>query len=177
MTLNSNLKSMLLALLGAISLSLSNSECVAQIDNSTVKNFQVNRFMGKWHEIARYDHFFERGMTNVTAEYTLLNDGKIQVINRGIKNGKNKVIKGKAKCPDPTNYPGRLKVSFFLWFYSDYYVLHIDRDYTYCIIGSSSDRYLWIMSRTPQLPAGKLNTLLDIITSRGYDTSKLIFDN
>ena len=131
--------------------------------------------MGKWYEIARYEHTFEKGMTHVTAEYSLKPDGKIQVINKGIKNGKAKEIVGKAKQPNPIEYPGRLKVSFFLWFYSDYYVLELDNDYQYAIIGSSSDKYLWILSRTPELPKETLDKLLANIKQRGYDLSRLIF--
>ena len=145
------------------------------IDTSTVKKLDIPRFMGKWYEIARYEHTFEKGMTHVTAEYSLEPDGKIRVVNKGIKNGKAKEIVGKAKQPDSVEYPGRLKVSFFLWFYSDYYVLEMDNDYQYAIIGSSSDKYLWILSRTPELPKITLDKLLANIKQRGYDLTKLIF--
>lgn len=131
--------------------------------------------MGKWYEIARYDHFFEKGMTHVMAIYSLEKDGKIRVVNSGIKNGKSKEVIGKAKQPDPIDYPGRLKVSFFLWFYADYYILELDNDYQYAIIGSSSDKYLWILSRTPELPKETLDMLLIKIKQRGYDLSKLLF--
>ena len=130
-----------------------------EIDNRTVQTFDVPRFMGKWHEIARYDHRFEKGMTRVTATYTLLSNGRIEVL----------------KQPDP-NDPGKLKVSFFLWFYADYYVLDIDPDYRYVLIGSSSDKYLWIMSREENLPDGVLQELLDKLRKRGYDTDRLVFN-
>ena len=146
-----------------------------EIDTSTVKQLNLKHFMGKWYEIARYEHTFEKGMTHVTAEYSLEPDEKIRVVNKGIKNGKAKEIVGKAKQPDPVEYPGRLKVSFFLWFYSDYYVLEMDNDYQYAIIGSSSDKYLWILSRTPELPKVTLDKLLANIKQRGYDLTKLIF--
>ena len=146
-----------------------------KIDNSTVNQLNISKFMGKWYEIARYDHSFEKGMTHVYTEYSLEKDGKIQVINRGIKNGEAKKIIGKAKQPDPTEYPGRLKVSFFLWFYADYYILELDKDYKYAVIGSSSDKYLWILSRTPKMPEAQLKSILQRITQRGYDLSKLVF--
>lgn len=139
---------LLCALLGLGSCQGGNS---TQIDNRTVAQFDVSRFMGKWYEIARYDHRFEKGMSRVTATYTLLPNGRIEVLNSGYKDGKYKEITGKAKQPDP-NDPGKLKVSFFLWFYADYYVLDIDPDYRYVLIGSSSDKYLWIMSREEKLP-------------------------
>jgi lipocalin len=92
-----------------------------------------------------------------------------------MKNGKPTESVGKAKQPNPAEYPGRLKVSFFLWFYSDYYVLELAPDYTYAVIGSSSDDYLWILSRTPQLPSDVLLSLLERIEARGYDISELIW--
>lgn len=158
---------------------MAHSHCRANepvgINTSTVKKLDIPRFMGKWYEIARYEHSFEKGMTHVTAEYSLKPDGKIQVINKGIKNGKAKEIVGKAKQPDPVEYPGRLKVSFFLWFYADYYILELDENYQCAIIGSSSDKYLWILSRTPELPKAQLDKLLANIKQRGYDLSRLIF--
>ena len=145
------------------------------VNTSTVKQLDIPRFMGKWYEIARYEHTFEKGMTYVTAEYSLLPDGKIRIINRGMKNGKPKEIIGKARQPDPIEYPGRLEVSFFLWFYADYYILELDKDYQHAIIGSNTDKYLWILSRSPEIPKDTLDKLLTNIRQRGYDLSKLIF--
>ena len=144
------------------------------IDNITLSVFDVSRFMGKWYEIARYDHRFEKGMTHVTATYSLQENGSIKVKNEGYKNGKHKEVEGRAKQPNPVD-PGKLKVSFFLWFYSDYYVLDIDPDYRYVLIGSSSDKYLWIMSRDKTLSKEKQAELFDKLRVRGYDTEKLLF--
>lgn len=146
-----------------------------KLDTSTVKQLDIPRFMGKWYEIARYEHRFERGMTYVTAEYTLMSDGKIRVVNRGLKDGKPKEITGKARQPDPVTLPGRLEVSFFLWFYSDYYVLELGTDYQYAVIGSSSDKYLWILSRTPQMAQPVLENILSGLRKRGYDLSRLVY--
>jgi lipocalin len=146
-----------------------------KVDNSTVKQLDIHQYMGKWYEIARYDHSFERGMTHVYTEYSLEKDGKIRVVNHGIKNGKPKEIVGKGKQPDPKEYPGRLKVSFFLWFYADYYILELGENYQYALVGSSSDKYLWILSRTPEMTKAQLDGLLQNIAQRGYDLSKLIF--
>ena len=129
-------------------------------DNSTTPTLDIQRFMGRWYEIARYEHRFEKGMTHVSATYTLSGNGKIEVLNEGLKEGKHKQIKGRAKQPNPQD-PGKLKVSFFLWFYSDYYVLYIDPEYRYLLVGSSSDKYLWIMSREKSLAKETLDQLLD----------------
>ena len=104
-------------------------------------------------------------MTDVTATYTLLPDGKIRVENEGYKGGVHKKATGRAKQPDPKNNPGKLKVAFFLWFYADY---------QYAVIGSSTDKYLWILSRERNLPEAVREDLLGKITERGYDISKLI---
>lgn len=143
-------------------------------DNSTTPTLDIQRFMGRWYEIARYDHRFEKGMTHVSATYTLSGNGKIEVLNEGLKEGKHKQIKGRAKQPNPQD-PGKLKVSFFLWFYSDYYVLYIDPEYRYLLVGSSSDKYLWIMSREKSLAKETLDQLIDKLRVRGYDTDKLLF--
>lgn len=143
-------------------------------DNSTTPTLDIQRFMGRWYEIARYEHRFEKGMTHVSATYTLSGNGKIEVLNEGLKEGKHKQIKGRAKQPNPQD-PGKLKVSFFLWFYSDYYVLYIDPEYRYLLVGSSSDKYLWIMSREKSLTKETLDQLIDKLRMRGYDTDKLLF--
>lgn len=151
------------------------------IDDTTVPALDLKRYMGVWYEIARYDHSFERGLTHVTAEYKILSDKYIQVINRGRKETKkgftwSKAV-GKAKIPDPTQ-PGKLKVSFFLWFYSDYYVLELDqKEYSYALIGSKSDKYLWILSRTPQISEEVKAKLLTAAKRRGYDTTRLLWVN
>ena len=158
---------------------LSGESCIAsermKLDTSTVKQLDVARFMGKWYEITRYEHRFEKGMSHVTAEYTLLSDGKIRVVNRGLKNGKPKEIVGKARQPNPVEYPGRLEVSFFLWFYSDYYILELGADYQYAVIGSSSDKYLWILCRKPEMPQRELDGILANLRKRGYDLSRLVY--
>ncbi|EHP46005.1 lipocalin family protein [Odoribacter laneus] len=145
------------------------------IDNRTVARLDLKRYMGKWYEIARFNHRFERGMDGVTAEYSLQEDGKIKVLNRGWKKGAWHLIKGKAKLPDKSQ-PGKLRVSFFPFIYSDYYVMELDEEhYSYAIVGSSSDKYLWILSRTKELSGNLLTDLLTRIRERGYDTEKLIF--
>lgn len=144
-------------------------------DKTTVSSFELSSYLGTWYEIARYDHRFERGMDNVTAEYLLRDDGKVDVINSGWRNGKMKTAHGKARQPDPSGEPARLRVSFFMFFYSDYRVLMIDEDYSVALVGRSSPGYLWILSRTPELDGAVLGKVLAEARRRGYDTSKLIY--
>ncbi len=153
------------------------SACRSTIDTTTVSELDLERFMGKWYEIARFDHSFERGLVGCTADYSIQSDGIVQVVNSGYKenfNGKFKQSIGKARRPN-ASVPGQLEVSFFLWFYSDYNVLYLSPDYDYVLIGSSNDKYLWIMSRTPQLNPDVQRKLLDFAKERGYDTEKLIW--
>ena len=147
------------------------------IDNSTVNKLELEKYLGKWYEIARYDHRFERGLVGVTAEYSIRPDGKIKVLNSGYKeslNGPFSQAIGKAKIPNPEKEPGKFKVSFFWIFYADYFVLELDDNYQWAVIGSSSDKYLWILSRTPQMEEQLYQGILDKIKGRGYDISTLI---
>lgn len=147
------------------------------IDYSTVEELDLEKYLGTWYEIARFDHRFERGLVGVTANYSLRPDGKIKVVNSGYKNtldGEYSEAIGKAKIPDPLNEPGKLKVSFFWIFYGDYYVLELDDNYQWAVIGSSLDKYLWILSRSPQLHPDIYADLLQRIANRGYNTSELI---
>lgn len=162
-------------LIGTVGISCQTNKNNKTMNTTTVSNLDVNRFMGSWYEIARYEHSFEKGMTHVKANYSLLPDGTIRVLNSGMKNGKKKEIEGKARKKKDSNSNSKLEVSFFLWFYSDYFVFELDENYQYAVIGSSSDKYLWILSRTPQLPQSTINDLLIKIKKRGYDTSKLYF--
>ncbi|MEE0991651.1 MAG: lipocalin family protein [Bacteroidales bacterium] len=162
-------------LIGTVGISCQTNKNNKTMNTTTVSNLDVNRFMGSWYEIARYEHSFEKGMTHVKANYSLLPDGTIRVLNSGMKNGKKKEIEGKARKKKGSNSNSKLEVSFFLWFYSDYFVFELDENYQYAVIGSSSDKYLWILSRTPQLPQSTINDLLIKIKKRGYDTSKLYF--
>ncbi len=153
-------------------------ECLFKgTDHTTVPSLDLNRYMGLWYEIARYENRFEHGLVDVTATYMLRPDGTIRVENRGCKRSSPydicKTATGHAKIPDPTQ-PGKLKVSFFLNFYSDYYILELDEEsYNYALVGSSTDKYLWILSRTPQLPDEIKKKLVNAAERRGYDTNRL----
>lgn len=145
------------------------------MEPATVKELDLEKYMGTWYEIARYPHRFEKDLVGVTATYTLFSNGKISVVNQGYKNsldGKLSIARGKAKLPDKAQ-PGKLKVSFFWIFYADYYVLELDENYTWAVVGSSSDNYLWILSRTPKMADSLYQLLIEKIRARGYDPSRL----
>lgn len=142
------------------------------VDNTPISTVDLKRYLGEWYEIARFDHRFERGMEETRAKYTMQEDGTIAVLNSGIKDGKPKTAKGKAKLTDT---PALLRVSFFGPFYGDYRIMLLDSNYQWALVGSDSDDYLWILSRTPQLSDEVKDVILKEAQRRRYDTSKLIW--
>lgn len=145
------------------------------IDQTTVKELNLNRYLGTWYEIARFPHSFEKNLVGVTATYSLRDDGKIEVLNQGFKytlDGEKSRAVGKAKIPNKLE-PGKLKVAFFWIFYADYFVLELDENYQYAMIGSSSDKYFWILCRTPQMDSTTYEMLLEKARKRGYNLDKL----
>lgn len=145
------------------------------VDVQTVQKFELERYLGTWYEIARYDHSFERGLTSVKAQYVRRDDGMIKVVNTGFdaKRGQQKEVIGKAKT---TSAPGMLKVSFFWIFYADYRVLALGDDYEWALVSAGrSDKYLWILSRTEKLADDTLKGILSEAQRRGFDTGRLIF--
>jgi lipocalin len=142
------------------------------VNNATVPSININRYLGYWYEIARYDHVFERGMNYVMANYTLRDDGKIDVLNTSIKDGRAEDTKAVART---TQIPGLLKVTFCPPFSSDYRILMVDDNYQYALVTGSTKNYLWILSRTPQLDDATLSLILSEAEGRGYDTNKLIW--
>ncbi len=155
------------------------SECKTQysnkmIDKTTVQSLDIQRYLGTWYEIGRYQHSFEKNLVGVTATYTQKENGKIEVLNKGFYKsleGKEKVAKGKAKL---YGQPGQLKVSFFLFFYADYNILELDQEgYQWVLIGSSTPDYLWILSRTPSISDVLYQEIVKKAEKRGYDTSKI----
>ena len=157
-----------------VALAMALAGCVSgpKVDNAPVAALDLNRYLGEWYEIARFDHSFERGVEQAKANYTQNTDGTIKVVNTGIKDGKPKTAIGKGKTTDT---PGLLRVSFFGPFYADYRVMLIDKDYSHALVGSGSADYLWILSRTPRLPEAAKSELLAEARRRGYDTDKLIW--
>ncbi|QKF76797.1 lipocalin family protein [Arcobacter defluvii] len=141
----------------------------------TVQKVELNKYLGTWYEIARYEHFFERNCKNVTANYSMMNEETIKVINRCTKiqtNEKKEAI-GRAYAIDETN--SKLKVSFFRPFYGDYWVLMLDENYKYAVVGTPSREYLWILARDSKLDEKIKNEILQKLPSLEFDSSKLIW--
>ena len=141
-----------------------------------VSEFDGQRYMGKWYEIARLDHSFERNLSNVSATYTRDSAGLISVTNRGYneKTGKWKQIEGRARFIGD-NTVGSLKVSFFGPFYGGYHVIALDKeDYDYAMVAGPNLSYLWILSRSTSLDETILSDLQDKAAEWGFDTTELI---
>lgn len=163
--------------LAAVSLTVLTS-CSSKIPEGAtpVKPFDVNRYTGKWYEVARLDFKQERGLNNTTAQYSLNTDGTIKVVNRGYdaEKGKWKEATAKARFVDAEN-EGRLKVSFFGPFYSGYNVIAIDPAYQYALVAGESLKYLWFLSRETKMPEDIKRDYLRKAESLGYNTSELIW--
>ena len=141
----------------------------------TVQKVDINRYLGTWYEIARYEHFFEKDCKNVSANYSMLDEQTIKVVNRCtnmLTNEKKEAI-GRAYATDDTN--SKLKVSFFRPFYGDYWVMILDENYDYVVVGTPSREYLWILARKPILDEKIKNEILQKLPTLGFDASKLIW--
>lgn len=141
----------------------------------TVKNFHLNKYLGTWYEIARMPHKFEKNLHHVTATYSLLDNGKIEVKNRGY-NIKKEVWKdafGKAWVPDENN-PSELKVTFFWPFSAAYRIIYLEEDYSLALVTSKSSKYFWMLSRSPELEEGYYNNLIEKAKGWGFDTSQFV---
>lgn len=142
-----------------------------------VKEFDINRYLGKWYEIARLDHSFERGLDNVTAEYFLLDESGIRVINRGFsaKDNEWKKAEGKAYFVRGQD-EGYLKVSFFGPFYGSYIVFELDKEnYQYAFVTGPDRSYLWLLSRTTDVSQELIDNFVRRAKELGFETDKLIF--
>jgi apolipoprotein D and lipocalin family protein len=142
---------------------------------SAVDDFELERYLGRWYEVARFDHSFEEGLDCVTADYSLRDDGGVRVINRGVNLSENEadVAEGKAYFVEEKNI-GRLKVSFFGPFYAGYNILELDDDYGWALVSGPDRDYLWILSRTPELPAATEQRLVDRAAELGFPVKELL---
>ncbi|SDX33286.1 lipocalin family protein [Nitrosomonas oligotropha] len=165
-------------LLSIIFLCAALSGCLSIPQNvAPVDGFELNKYLGKWYEIARLDHSFERGLDNVTAEYFLRDDGGVRVINKGFSTAENKWKEAEGKAyfvSDPQQ--GFLKVSFFGPFYGAYIVFELDKeDYQYTFVTSYDKSYLWLLARTPVVSDELRDRFMQKAAELGFATDKLIF--
>ena len=146
-------------------------------DISPVTDFNIERYLGTWYEIARLDHSFEKGLERVTAHYSLRDDGGIKVVNRGFnsRNNKWKESTGKAYFVDDPKV-GRLKVSFWGPFYGGYNIIELDKvNYSYSVVCGPSKSFFWILSRNPKMNDSLRSELVRKARSLGFETDRLIY--
>lgn len=155
------------------------SSCVGVPEGiSPVENFDKNKYLGKWYEIARFDHSFERGLEAISAHYSVREDGGVKVINRGFNSVSNEweEAEGKAYFVGEENI-GHLKVSFFGPFYGSYVVFDLGNDYEYSFVTSNDRSFLWLLSRSSSINPELKKYFIEKISSLGFDKNKLIFIN
>lgn len=167
------MKTILVSIISALAL----ISCSSNKDLKTVADVDLEKYQGKWYEIARFPNSFEKGLVCVTANYKLLNNGKIEVINKGIKESdRNKIeeSKGKAWVPNADD-PSKIKVSFFWPFAGDYQIMALDANYNYALVGSPTLDYLWILSRTKSLDDQIIKQLKQEAAQQGFEVARLEF--
>jgi apolipoprotein D and lipocalin family protein len=159
-------------------LTLSLGACTGIPDGvQPVEKFSLDRYLGKWYEIARLDHSFERGLENISAEYSSRNDGGVKVVNQGYseENKEWERAEGKAFFVD-SNDQGYLKVSFFGPFYGSYIIFELDKEnYQYAFVSGPDSSYLWLLSRTPTISEDIVDKFIEKSKTLGFDTDKLIY--
>ena len=147
----------------------------AEAPLSVVQKVDLDRYLGQWFEIASYPAWFARNCTGVTADYSLREGGGIKVVNRCFKNsldGQLKEARGRAKVVDSeTN--AKLKVSFFGPFWGNYWIVDLDPEYRWAVVGEPKRKYLWILIRTPSLDKDTLDGILSRLPAKGYDANRL----
>lgn len=160
-----------------VALALALTACTGVPEGVTpVQDFRLQPYLGRWYEIARLDHSFERGLTRVSADYSLNEDGSVRVINRGYSadRGEWQQVEGRAVfAGDETS--GHLKVSFFGPFYASYVIVELDPQYRYALVSGYNREYLWILSRSPQLAPDIRDRLVRRAAELGFPTGQLIF--
>lgn len=141
----------------------------------TVPRVDLSRYLGRWYEIARYPNWFEKKCDrDVSATYAMRGDGRISVLNACVKaDGSRSESSGWAKVVDPATN-AKLKVTFFWPFFGDYWVLELGENYSYAVVGEPSRKYLWILSRTPQMSDEQYRAICGRLAAKGYDAVKLM---
>ena len=159
----------------ALSVAFAAAESEKEPPLDTVPRVDLDRYVGKWYEIASFPQWFQKGCVASTATYTLRKDGNIDVLNQCRKetlDGKLKDAKGKAWVVDRTSN-ARLKVRFFWPFSGDYWIIDLADDYQYAVVGHPKRNYLWILSRTPHMDQAVYDGILERLKKQHYDVSRL----
>ena len=170
------MKNLIRIILCVLAITLLSNACSSVNNTPTATGVDLKRYMGKWYEIARFETSFQQGIFDSFAEYKLLDNGIVLIENSGTDQYGNRTsAKARGYAPDPKN-PSKLRISFFRPFYSDYFILALDKNYQWALVGSSSKDYLWILSRTPTLPTETTTHVVNIAKNLGYDTSKFIYN-
>ena len=141
----------------------------------TVNKVEINKYLGTWYEIARYEHKFQKDCKNVSATYTLRDDGKINVLNQCINMKTNELKKASGIAYATDDSFSKLKVSFFRPFYGDYWVLLLDDNYKYAVVGAPSREYLWILSREKTITNDVKKSILSKLPTLGFPIEKLMW--
>lgn len=146
-------------------------------DVQPVSGFELDRYLGRWYEVARLDHSFERGLSKVTADYSMREDGGVRVLNKGYSAAEDKwdEAEGKAYFIEDTQ-TGHLKVSFFGPFYASYVIAELDQvNYEYAFITGPDTDYLWLLSRTPEIDQTTRARFIKFAQAKGFATQELIW--
>ncbi len=159
-----------------IALAITSCSTAPPVGIHPVKPFDLNRYLGTWYEIARLDHRFERGLTDIQAVYSLRDDGSVKVLNRGrqTENGEWREAEGRALFTGSAN-EASLKVSFFGPFYGGYHVAALDPQYQWALIVGPDRDYFWILSRSPHISDALRHSLIDRAKAFGIQTDALIW--
>ncbi len=137
-----------------------------------VPHVDLGRYVGRWYEIASFPQRFQKGCSDSRAEYRILPDGNVEVLNSCLKDGKVDTAKGRAWVVD-TKTNAKLKVSFFWPFRGDYWIIDLEKDYEYAVVSAPSMKYLWILSRTPTMEEQRYQAIVGRLKDRGFDITKL----
>ncbi len=169
------MKKIKLSMIGLAFIALLGSCSTIPKGATAVAPFAIDKYLGQWYEIARFDFRFEQGLNNTTANYSLNPDGTVKVLNRGYDYTKNEWKEATGKAKQVTDGKAMLKVSFFGPFYAGYNVLALDSEYKYALVSGKNLDYLWILSRDTTIPEDIKENYLDMAGRLGFDTSRFIW--
>ncbi|MEW6652941.1 MAG: lipocalin family protein [Bacteroidota bacterium] len=168
------MKNLISALLAALALFISGCSLTNYPPLDTVDNVDVQRYLGKWYEIASLPNNFQKGCSCSSAEYSMIDSTTIRVVNKCFKEGKLDDVNGKAFVVEGSGN-SKLKVQFFWPFRGDYWIIDLDKNnYSYAVVGTPSRKYMWILSRTPMMEESLYSSILEKSKANGFDVNKVV---